>query len=223
MLVFAVILLPLLACALGTSHIENAREAAAEGDTAKAFEEYRLALEEDDLEPAERFTALVERGDLYREQQDWDEALADYDAAVAVTNEDGTPAGDQNSAYSKQFDTLLERADSHQADPTTTTFQRGPAIHALLRIFDCGRGMLGEFEDQRSGLPGSSPKRTLPVAVLLLHVLSRRVHVAPAALKRRGLEDRARTREPIEQTGRGYCVLNGHQRRKPDCRMILRR
>jgi len=115
-LTFSLILLPLLACALGASHVEKARDAVAEGDTAKAFEEYRLALEEDDLEPSERFTALVERGDLYREQQDWDEALADYEAALLVTNEDGTPAGDQNSAYSRQFETLMERADQNRTE-----------------------------------------------------------------------------------------------------------
>jgi len=108
-LAFVVLLLPILACNLGSSHLEKAREAAAEGDTSTAFEEYGLALE-DDLEPADHYAALVERGDLHGEQQAWDDALADYEAALAVENDDGSPAGNANTIYSKQVDTLLARA-----------------------------------------------------------------------------------------------------------------
>ncbi len=104
LLVFSVLLLSTLACALGASHLEKAREAVADGETETAFEEYKLALEEDDLPAEDRFAVLSERGDLYRNQENVEAALADYEAALNVTNAEGNPVGDRTSVYNRRVD-----------------------------------------------------------------------------------------------------------------------
>ncbi len=108
-LTFVVLLLATLACSIGASHLEKAREAAAEGDTAKAIEEYQLVLDDDDAPPPDKFAALIERGEIYQNQESYETALTDYAAALSVNNEDGTPAGDATGVYNKRVQIYLSQ------------------------------------------------------------------------------------------------------------------
>jgi tetratricopeptide (TPR) repeat protein len=95
--VLALIFFTLLACSLGASHLEKARDAAAKGEIETAFQEYEQAIQEEGAKPADKFSALTERAKLYLEQDNVEAALADYETALGLTNEDGSPAGNFNT------------------------------------------------------------------------------------------------------------------------------
>src|SRR6266568_6250812 len=63
----------------------------------------------------------------------------------------------------------------------------------------------------------------LPTAILNLHMLRCCMNVAPAALERRRLEDRAGTSEPIQQIRRGHTLFDRRQRRDAHCGSVLQR
>jgi tetratricopeptide (TPR) repeat protein len=106
--VLILIVLSILACDIGASHLEKAREAASKGETETAFKEYEEALADEDIKPADKFSALTERADLYLKQDNTEAALADYEAALKLTNEDGSPAGDVNAIYSKRAEIYVK-------------------------------------------------------------------------------------------------------------------
>jgi tetratricopeptide (TPR) repeat protein len=138
--------LSILACNLSASHLEKAREAAAGGDVDVALEEYHQALEED-AAPEDKFMAFTERGELYHKQEEWDAAVADYSAALKVTQEDGRPVGDQNLVYMKRAEVYLTQEDwtavvadldqvlAQQPDHYEALARRGYA-HLQLRNFE---------------------------------------------------------------------------------------
>ncbi len=143
---FVVIILSLLACSLGASHLEKARQATEEGDTTKALEEYSLALE-DELEPADHFAVLTERGGLQQQEQNIEAALTDYEAALAITTEEGKPAGDVIAIYTNRAEIYTEQEDwaevvanldqvlASQSDNYEALARRGYA-HLQLRNFE---------------------------------------------------------------------------------------
>ncbi len=92
-MVLFVALLLLTACGGDAKHIKNGKSALDNGEFATAVEEFSKAID-GDLSPEERVEALLGRAHGYQAQQELDAALADYTAALAVTTDDGAPAGD---------------------------------------------------------------------------------------------------------------------------------
>jgi tetratricopeptide (TPR) repeat protein len=101
----------LLACSLGASHLQKAREAVDRGEIETAFTEYEQAIQEEEITPADKFSALTERAALYQQQDNLDAAMADYDVALGLTNEDGTPAGDFNAVRAERAEIFVTRED----------------------------------------------------------------------------------------------------------------
>ncbi|MEM7344135.1 MAG: tetratricopeptide repeat protein [Chloroflexota bacterium] len=105
--VFSMLLLSVLACGFGASHLERARDAAESGRTETALEQYTLALE-DDPSATDQFAIYSERGDVNREAKNVEAALSDYEAALTITDEDGASVGDHDSIYNRRLGVFLE-------------------------------------------------------------------------------------------------------------------
>ncbi|MFK7801910.1 MAG: tetratricopeptide repeat protein [Anaerolineae bacterium] len=108
------LLLLLILTACGASSLEKAATAVEEGNYNQALVEYDTALTEE-LSSADTVAAYTGRAWVYNEQGNTVAALGDYAAALSVTNEDGTPAGDLKSIYRSRIDIMAENGDSAEA------------------------------------------------------------------------------------------------------------
>lgn len=117
-LAYALLIIVLFLTGCATA-LDRARGAADEGDFETALTEYGTALAEE-LSPEDRFAALMERGDVYERLDNQAAALADYDTALLLKSEDGSPAGDLNIVNRKQVDLNLAL---NQFDGATTALE----------------------------------------------------------------------------------------------------
>ncbi|MBA3531583.1 MAG: tetratricopeptide repeat protein [Ardenticatenales bacterium] len=99
----------LVACAGDAQHITKAEEATAQGDVATAISEYTLAIE-GEIQPEERFRALLGRADSHAAQEAWDAALADFAAALALT-EGEKPVGAAVEVFSRRAELFIKQED----------------------------------------------------------------------------------------------------------------
>ena len=98
-----ILLITLLLAACSATRLEKGNQARESGDYDQALVEYSAVLSEG-ASPQEQFSALNGRAWVYDKQGKPELALADYAAALKLTKDDGTPAGDHDPVYRNRID-----------------------------------------------------------------------------------------------------------------------